>query len=236
MSTAISVPSGGRFERSAADISVAGAINDFSFTCWVRIDSLPEQYISLLTFPVGTYFWLGYDSSLSATRGLALYEGNGGHSTTLLPALGTWFHVGLVKVGTSITVYLDGTVVLWDTGGLPAVFTGANSTYTGITTMMLCNEAAAGQDFVGAICAAAFTTTALSQPQVAAIRLASDPQTAGPIDVSSYPLTGSTDLVDTLANEDLVAYGTMGDTTGPTELDPPAPSLAESIGFFALAM
>ncbi len=217
---AVSVPA-----DSGLEIAIgSGTFDNWSAGAWFRIDSLLEQYVSLLviqkqTAPgVNEYFFLGYDSLAGGgNRGLAVADNQGAHSYQLLPALGTWFHVGITKQGTTVKVYQNGSLIDWDTAA-PGVNYSASlgqSSYVNIERMRWCNEQSAGQDFVGAIRSAFYVQgTVLNDAQMAAIRQYSKPQNYIGGLTNAWELPSASNL--TGSNGSLTAFGSaLGNTTKP---------------------
>lgn len=239
---AVSVPADSGLDYQNA-VSLGLTIRNFSAGAWFRIDSMPEVYISLLTIQkqtapgVNEYFWLGHDSTAGGgNRGLSVADNQGAHSYQLLPALGTWFHVGVTKSGNTVKVYQNGVLVDWDTAAPGVNYTTnlGQASYVNIERLRWCNEQAAGQDFVGAIRSAFFTHhdsfAVMTDAEMAAVKSYSDPHNYGPswatragsLANPAWPLTGPSSLTSPSSGEVLTVYGgPLGSTTKPAGITLP---------------
>lgn len=196
---------------------------NWSAGAWFRIDSMPEQYVSLFVIQKASapgtneYFWLGHDQTAGGgNRGLSVADNQGAHSYQLLPALGTWFHVGIVKNVTTVKVWMNGVLIDWDTAapGVNYSATMGQSSYVNIDRLKWCNEGGVGQDFVGAIRSAWYANTALVDPQMEAMPQYGDPSDNYPVDGRWELPNGATLTGDPAA---LVYSGAAGgSTTGPS--------------------
>lgn len=236
--TAVSFPTGALFQRSASGLASAGVVGDFTFGAWYRVDAMLEQYAALFSLQksadpgaTGKYFWAGIDSGRPpATRGISVFGSNGSHSLgDLLEYVGdgsvgsgTWFHAAVTKTGQQVRCYLDGVLTPQESADYADI---GHVTYTEIDRIYAANEAGfGGVGYNGAMRAVFVMGRALSQAEIAAARVKSQPVTAGDTaEVGAWPFTTSADLSDALGGEAFtLASGALGaDTAGPSAITEP---------------
>lgn len=211
-------------------------VGDFAAGAWFRIDTLLEQYVALIALQKngdlgtgGKYAWFGFDSEAGGgpgNRGLGFFDGNGGHCFELLPALGTWFHAAVVKVGTEVRAFLNGALCTWDTGGSPTFMSAEHAAYTEIDRLRFCNEI--GWDSPGHVGAirGAFILEAIppswGADELALIMPRSDPRGGEAINDGTWPLTTDSSLFDTANIQPFTKIGgTWGVTSKPAGITLP---------------
>lgn len=221
LSGAIRVPAGASLQVNAP----SSTFDDFSAGAWFRIDSYPNQYISLFTITKevspgnNQYFWFGHDHDAGGSpgaRGLSVYGNNGSHSTTLLPAVGTWAHLAVTKTGSIVRAYINGVIVSWDTGGTTVDI--GQSQYVNIEKILWCKELGGTDVLDGAIRSAFLKQgTVFNDTDILEIMTHSDPNEFTPM-TASWPLIAPTDLTATVG-PNLTAVGTqLGFTAQPEEI------------------
>jgi hypothetical protein len=104
--------------RNTSTTILANQVTNATIEAWVRVDSAPasgvtQQVFALVTSPNGSTGYLGYiryynDGGTFKLRGSFSGSGATVADNTLTLTVDTWYHLVVVKAGTTITVYKDG--------------------------------------------------------------------------------------------------------------------------------
>jgi hypothetical protein len=237
MSTALAFPNSTALRVSS--IVPGGSLtssDSISFGGWFKIDSYVGQYLALTSFykqanpgETGSYFWFGTDSTAGGgygTRGVAYYfgigGGLGGHSTTTVVLVNTWYHWCVSKSGPNWTVYTNGIPQYFDDGsGNPYV--NMSDPLDELDTITYFAE----PDFPGDTCIGAARSNfvcskALSQAEVQLIMTQAIPGTgiSGFGALGIWPLSNGSDFSSAIGGSSLTPSGPGFTTTsGPSNID-----------------
>lgn len=234
--TAVSFPTGAGFHRSAAGLAVGPSetVSNFSFGFHAMVTEFLQRYNTFASImrasepgQLSKYIWIGHDKNAGetpGTRGLAVYDQNGGHSHQLIP-LDTWIHIKGTKTGTSLQMWLDDTICTWDTG-TGDTFPCAWAEYGGIDKICIGNEFFyEDSPWAGAIRAPYFRRGAmtLAQHQAQAARSSPFLGDGDANAVGGWPFAVSSDLSDALGGEAFtLALGSVGaNVVGPSAIIQP---------------
>jgi len=109
---------------------------DYTIECWFYLLTTPNggALVSAL-YPSGPGLAIGFGTSLGLSTGSTLFFGyytsswSGILSSGGTPSLNVWHHVAVCRVGSTVTLYLDGSSV--GTASLPGTYTANNGLYIG---------------------------------------------------------------------------------------------------------
>lgn len=98
--------SGAAYVSAASAADLAFGTGDFTFDCWVRFISVPgvAQYIWAQD-GVNTYVYL------NATGFVTAWAASTYATQAWSPSTGTWYHIAMVKSGSNIYHFVDGTQI-----------------------------------------------------------------------------------------------------------------------------
>ena len=107
----------GDYLITSGDVGDAIADGDYTAECWIRYDTVPpsgSSYSKILDNRRATFGNFGWQLYTNATHYTVSYRGTGTTTNAVINqsatiSTGTWYHLAVVKSGTTLYLYVDGT-------------------------------------------------------------------------------------------------------------------------------
>jgi hypothetical protein len=153
---------------------------DFTMECWFYQTAKSANYVPIISGTTGTYnFPLILDYQGSGKIGYYLTTGQSAYTASPVFSLNTWYHLAMVRSGTTITVYLNGTSILTATGVSTTVMVDTAGGWAGADFYLL-NGYMSGVRVVDgtAVYTGAFTPSTLPLPATQSANTYGNPSAA----------------------------------------------------------